>query len=170
MKEPLRLHVPTEQELEYRRYLISDEETMSYNMGYGDNGLCIYDQSPEQVRQWYKNWNYCSDNFYAYIARNEDNIFIGEVNVHKNSSNIWYEMGIVLEAKYRGYGYAVEALKLLLKYAFEDLEAQAVHNEFEIFRTAAVKTHLAAGFTEYKKENDIIELLITREQYFKGNR
>ena len=36
----LKLHIPTENELEYRRRLISYEDTMAYNMGYGDNGGC----------------------------------------------------------------------------------------------------------------------------------
>ena len=74
--------------------------------------------------------------------------------------------GIVLEAKFRGQGYAVEALKLLLEYAFVNLNVDAVHNSFEMNRMAAIRTHLSAGFKEYNKENDNIELLITREQYF----
>lgn len=32
------------------------------------------------------------------------------------------EMGIVLEAEFRGQGYAVEALNLLLKYAFVNIK------------------------------------------------
>lgn len=73
---------------------------------------------------------------------------------------------LFLEAKFRGQGYAVEALELLLEYAFVNLNVDAVHNSFEVNRMAAVRTHLAAGFKEYNKENDNIELLITREQYF----
>ena len=161
----LKLHIPSEDELVYRRQLIADEDTMAYNMGYGDNGGCTYHQTTAQVRQWYQVWNKDNEHFYAYIVRTEDNTYIGEVNVHKSSNADWYEMGIVLETKYRGMGYAVEALKLLLKYAFETLGAQVVHNDFEETRTAAVRTHLSAGFTEYAKHDGIIELLITKEQY-----
>ena len=32
----------------------------------------------------------------------------------KSDTAPWHEMGIVLDAKFRGQGYAVEALKLLL--------------------------------------------------------
>ena len=161
----LKLHTPTENELEYRRQLIADETTMSYNAGYGDNGGCTYHQTDMQVRQWYQSWNKDNEHFYAYIVRTQDNTYIGEVNAHKGSSVDWYEMGIVLEAKYRGLGYAVEALNLLLKYVFETLGAKSVHNDFEETRTAAVRTHLSAGFTEYAKHDGIIELLITKEQY-----
>ena len=165
----LKLHIPSENELEYRRQLIADEDNMAYNMGYGDNGGCTYHQTTEQVRHWYLEWNKGNGRFYAYIVHTEDNTYIGEVNAHKSGSANWYEMGIVLAAKYRGLGYAVEALKLLLKYAFETLGAQAVHNDFEESRTAAVRTHLSAGFTEYAKHDGIIELLITKEQYDQQN-
>lgn len=75
-------------------------------------------------------------------------------------------MGIVIEAQYRGKGYALEALQLLLRQAFEVMGADAVHNDFEKTRDAAVKTHFAAGFSEYKRENGILELIIRRNQYF----
>ena len=100
--------------------------------------------------------------------RLKDGALIGEVNVHKSAAAPWYEMGIVLEAKYRGQGYAASALKLLLKYAFESLNAEAVHNCFEETRDAAVRTHLAAGFSEYKRENGILELLMTREKWLRN--
>lgn len=50
----LRLYIPSEEELHYRGHLIADEETMSYNKGYGDNGGCTYHQTPEQLREWYR--------------------------------------------------------------------------------------------------------------------
>lgn len=75
-------------------------------------------------------------------------------------------MGIVIEAQYCGKGYALEALQLLLRQAFEVMGADAVHNDFEETRDAAVKTHFAAGFSEYKRENGILELIIRRNQYF----
>jgi RimJ/RimL family protein N-acetyltransferase len=64
-------------------------------------------------------------------------------------------------------GYAAGALELLLKHAFEDMGAEAVHNYFEAERSAAVRAHLKAGFTIYQRENGIIRLLISREQYIK---
>jgi predicted nucleotidyltransferase len=79
----------------------------------------------------------------------------------------WYEMGIILEARYRGMGYSEEALELLLKYAFEEMGIEAIHNYFEDTRTAAVRIHLSAGFVEYKSENGMIELLITKEWFYR---
>lgn len=174
MKESLYLHVPAYEELWYRQKLMQDPDTMSYNKGYELN-FDHYDKAtgciafPEE--EWEDWYNYYigqeSQRFYAYIVRDSDGEFIGEVNAHRNADAGWYEMGIVLEAKYRGKGYAVTALWLLLKYVFETMGAKAVHNEFEEERSAAVKTHLSVGFTRYRQENRILELLITKEQYFR---
>lgn len=147
---------------------------MDYNKGY-DMSFDGYDKETGCIafpeREWADWYDYFvgrePERFYAYVVREPEGEFIGEVNLHKSSTNNWYEMGIVLEAKYRGRGYAAGALRLLLQHAFEDMNAQTVHNSFEEERIAALKTHLSAGFTEYSRENGIVELLITREQYFR---
>lgn len=174
MNEALKLHIPEYSELWYRQKIMNDPDTMSYNKGYNidfdgydkETGCIAF---PEQ--KWADWYDYFVGNeperFYAYVVRKSDGEFIGEVNVHKSKDDNRYEMGIVIEAKYRGKGYSCEALWLLLQRAFEDMNAEAVHNDFEEERTAAAKTHLSAGFTEYRKENGIIELLITKEQYFR---
>ena len=52
----LTLHIPSDKELSYRSYLILDEATMSYNMGYGDNGGCTYHKTAEELYEWYQYW------------------------------------------------------------------------------------------------------------------
>lgn len=167
----LHLQVPSFDELWYRKQLMEDPATMDYNRGYDlpfqgynpETGCMAFPES--EWRSWY---GYFIGNeperFYAYIAQ-DDGTFLGEVNVHRSDAQPWYEMGIVIEAKYRGQGYSLPALRLLLKYAFEVLRAPAVHNDFEETRAAALRLHLAAGFTFYRQENGIVELLITREQF-----
>jgi len=174
MKESLYLHVPAYEELWYRQKIMQDPDTMSYNKGY-DLNFDGYDKATGCIafpkQKWVDWYTYFIEqepqNFYAYIVREFDEKFIGEVNAHMNVDAGWYEMGIVLEAKYRGKGYAVAALRLLLQHVFEKMGAEAVHNEFEEERSAAVRTHLSAGFTKYRQEDRIVELLITREQYFR---
>lgn len=169
-KSDISLHVPTLEELWYRQKLLGDADTMSYNKGYDlnfdgyDNETGCIDFPKEDWQGWYDYFiGRAPERYYAYIVANGE--FIGEVNVHENKEKNWYDMGIVIEAKHRGKGYAVTALKLLLEQAFDRLGAKAVHNDFEDVRNAAVKTHLAAGFKEYKRENGILELLITKEQF-----
>lgn len=174
MKETLYLHIPSYPELWYRQKIMQDPDTMRYNRGYDlpfdgydkDTGCIPFPQ--EKWAEWYAYFvGQEPERFYAYIARKPDGAFIGEVNVHKNADAPWYEMGIVLQAQYRGKGYAGQALWLLLQYAFETLGAEAVHNDFEEERHAATRAHLSVGFTRYRQGDGILELMITREQYFR---
>lgn len=174
MDQTLALHIPSYDELWYRQKIMQDPDTMSYNRGY-DLHLDGYDKKTGCIafpkQEWADWYAYFigkePQRFYAYIARTADRTFIGEVNLHKPLNAAWHEMGIVLEAKYRGKGYAAEAMRLLLSYAFETLHANAVHNHFEAARTAAVRTHLSAGFTKCPAEQDTFEWLLSREQYYK---
>lgn len=174
MNNSLILHIPTLDELWYRQRLMSDPDTMSYNSGYDlsltgyhrDTG-CI-DFPEEEWQEWYEYFvGQEPTRYYAYIVRRSDGAFIGEVNLHRNDDRPWHEMGIVIEARHRGHGYSVWALRLLLAHAFEKMDIEAVHNDFEDVRDAAVRAHLSAGFAEHKRENGMLELLITRDQYDK---
>lgn len=172
MENRLKLHVPALNELWYRQHLMQDPDTMKYNRGY-DLSFEGYDREtgciafPDSVwAGWHRFFiGQEPERFYAYIQRTQDGRFVGEVNVHRNGGAYWHEMGVVVEAKYRGLGYGTEALELLLRHAFEELHSEAVHNDFESDRDHAVRMHLAAGFTEYRREGDQLELLITREQW-----
>ncbi len=166
----IRLHIPTFEELSYRQKILSDADTMRYNKGYDleapnyckETG-CI-DFPKEAWARWYNTYiGQEPDRYYAYIV--VDGVFVGEVNVYKDEKMNWYEMGIVIESVHRGKGYSRQALDLLLEQAFEKLGAEAVHNIFEETRTAAMKIHSSAGFCEYKRENGIVELLLTKKQY-----
>ncbi len=155
------LHIPKENELEYRRYLISDEKTMNYNIGYGDTGTGCYYQTIEQVQDWYKNWNNDTDNYYAYIIRKEDNTPIGEVDIHWSVYCQKHIIGIVIESKYRGKGYAEEALSLLCDVAFNELKFDKIYDDFPTTRTAAVKVFAKVGFI--REDDDFV--LLTKERY-----
>ncbi|MBE7003698.1 MAG: GNAT family N-acetyltransferase [Ruminococcaceae bacterium] len=172
MKKRLHLHIPTLPEMAYRQKLQEDPATMSYNAGYelgfegyhNDTGCIDFPES-----KWAEDYAWLVGNeprqFYAYVVRDEDGEFIGEVNVHCSREGDWYDMGIVIEAKYRGMGYSGEALRLLLDYAFTKLGVPEIHNDFEDTRSAAYKTHLACGFREFGRKGGIILLRITREEY-----
>lgn len=166
------LRVPEYNELWYRRKIMADPQTMSYNKGYElvcdgyDNKTGCIDFPESKWKEWY-DFFVCGEpsRFYAFVVK-KDETFIGEVCLRKVRDKPYYDMGIVIESEFRGNGYSVEALKLLLKYAFEKLGAEAVHNEFEETRTAANRLHLSAGFKKTGCKNGICEYLITKEQYF----
>ena len=157
----IELHIPNENELEYRRHLISDKETMNYNIGYGDDGTGCYYQTIAQVKEWYKNWNNGTDNYYAYIIHKKDNMPIGEVDIHWSGYCKKHTIGIVIEAKYRGKGYAKEALNLLCDIAFNELNLDKICDDFPKSRIAAEKVFSKVGFI---REDDEL-VVLTKERY-----
>ena len=160
----LTLHIPSDKELSYRGYLISDEETMSYKNGKVEKRCSTYHKTAVELYEFNQYWK-TTDRLYAYIQSEKDLAFIGEVSLHKNEKNDWFEMGIIIEAKYRGMGYSVPALHLLLEHAFTKMNVKAVHNFFEDNRKAAINLHLKAGFIQTGHKDGMVDFLITKEQY-----
>ena len=169
----LRLHTPAFEELWYRQRMMSDPATMSYNAGYdlgfdgyhSDTGCIDFPQ--ERWQGWYERFiGKEPEKFYAYVVREEDGEWIGEVVLRREGAPGRYEMGVVIESCHRGKGYSAEAMRLLLDTAFRKLGARTVCNDFERSRAAALKLHLNAGF-EIVREDDCVHLEITREQYLK---
>ena len=115
------LHVPELNEFWYRKKLMEDPETMSYNRGY-DLDFAGYDKGtgciafPEE--EWESCYNYFvghePERFYAYLVNTENGEFVGEVNAHKSVGHDWYDMGIVIEAKHRGKGACFCTMHLLI--------------------------------------------------------
>lgn len=170
----LDLYVPKRADLWFRRELLSDPETMSYNRGCGlelpeyhnDTG-CI-DFPEGNWDGWAARWlRREPERYYAYLRRKSDGAFLGEVNLYRAETPGWYNIGIVLHSRYRGLGYSREGLDLLLETAFEDLGAAGVQNNFEKTRKAAWQLHLAAGFVPVKEENGAMLLEIGRENYLR---
>lgn len=168
----MEFYIPEYNDLWFRKGLLSDPETMSYNKGYflglpeyhNDTG-CI-DFPKENWETWYQRWvNTQPERFYAYLRRRGDGAFLGEVNLYRKGEPGWYEMGIVLHNKYRGQGYSTAGMELLLQQAFEKMNAAGVSNEFETSREAAWKIHKAAGFEPIAEKNGIVTIAVTRERY-----
>ncbi len=168
----LELYIPKRADLWFRRELLSDPDTMSYNRGYdlgfpeyhNDTG-CI-DFPEKNWDGWYARWVDAEpERFYAYLRRREDGAFLGEVNLYRKGEPGWYEMGIVLKAEYRGMSYSSKGMELLLRQAFENMGAAGVRNEFERTRESAWRIHRAAGFEAVGKGKAVVLLRLPREQY-----
>jgi len=160
------LYIPKLEDLWFYQKMMSDPETMSYNDPWGG---CI-DYPDEVLPDWYANWvGQEPDRFYAYIKRSSDGAWIGDVNFHYTPEKDWHDMGIVIYAPYRGKGYAVPALKLLLDHAFRDCGISCIHNDFENTRSAALHIHRKVGFQEIGMEDGILQLILTKEDYLNQN-
>jgi len=170
--EKLELYIPLKDELWFREKMLSDPETMSYNAnfdefeGYHKDTGCI-DFPKTKWTDWYEHWvGREPECFYAYVKRATDGAWVGDVNFHYTPKHNRWDMGIVIYAPYRGKGYAIPTLRLMLKHAFQDCGVTEIHNDFEPTRYAAVKAHLAAGFRDVGIENGIQHFVITKEEYF----
>lgn len=172
MNKNVKLYIPRLEDLWYRQKLMQDPATMSYNKGY-DLSFDGYDKTTgcitfpqEKWKDWHEYFiNHEPQRFYAYFVDESNGAFIGEVNVHRNEGAAWHEMGIVIEAEYRRQGYGKAGLQQLLDYAFETLNIDAIHNDFEKERDSALSMHLDAGFSIYKNNPETIEVLLDREEY-----
>lgn len=107
--------VPTIEELWFKKELLSDIKTMSFNHAYGG---CI-SFSKDKWADWYNKWieNDSSDYYYRYVKDDKINKFVGEVAYHYDVETKRYLCDIIILDKYRGNGYGTLALKLLIEKA-----------------------------------------------------
>lgn len=149
MDARLTLHIPSEEELAYRRFLIADEATMAYNMGYGDNGTGTYHHTPEQAKRWYRYWM-DGGNYYAYAVRSSDNVPVGEVSIHfpegypREKGIGW--IGVIIQGDCRHQGYGEEALRLLVHQAFHVLGLRKLLDDIPLERASAIRIFERVGF------------------------
>lgn len=145
----------------FRQALLADAATMVYNAPWcPPDGTLAFPE--EHWDAWLARWtNQEPERFCGYVAT-EAGTLVGEV--------CWYDqgagMGVVIHAGHRGYGYGAQALQLLLARAFSHPEIARLENQFEPTRTAAMRTHLNAGFAVTGPDaNDSAVLTLTREAY-----
>ncbi|MBR4800422.1 MAG: GNAT family N-acetyltransferase [Clostridia bacterium] len=162
----LALYIPNVEDGWFYQKMLSDPATMAYNAKWFPPDGCI-PNAPEEWKSIQAEWIDASPKrFYAYLKRTFDGAFVGDVNYHFNPSQNNYDMGIVIYAPERGKGYGKQGLELLLERAFKVDGISRLHNEFETSRDAAYRIHKAVGFKEIGKQDGIISLEITREEYF----
>lgn len=172
--ERLELYIPKVEDMWFFQQMRSDPDTMSYNAnwdvdydGYHRDTGCI-DIPKSEWKLYAPKEGDEPERFFAYIQRGSDGVWIGDVSFHYTPEKDWWDMGIVIFAPYRGKGYAVPALRLMLDHAFRNCGVTRIHNDFELARNEvpAWKTHRSAGFKELGVEDGFLQMMITREDYF----
>ncbi len=157
------LKIPKFEELKYRRELLADNETMAYNIGYGEtDGTGCIDFRENIWEDWFSRWfNNMPERYFAYIIKTDENVPVGEVALRYVHEKKAYCVNIIVEAKYRGNGFSEQALKLLIDTAFNQLGAYKIFDDFPKTRLSAEKVFKKVGFKRIS--DDIVEL--TKEDY-----
>ena len=144
------LYIPKLEDYWYEEMIQRDPLTMSYNAGYNvsyygyhyDTG-CI--DFPSERWELVYDKRIKENRFFAYIKDNKLNCFVGYVNYQFNNDDNRYECGIVIESKYRGLGYAKNALKLLCEEAKKNGVLE-LYDNFEIDRGNTLGIFKKVGF------------------------
>lgn len=90
-----------------------------------------------------------------------DGVTIGWVTLHsRDQKNGTFGFGIAVYRDYRGHGYAVDAVRTLLKYGFWEQRYQKCNSECIHTNEASIRMHKKLGFIE--------EGRIRRNSFFNG--
>ena len=168
--EDLQLHIPRFEDGWFYLKMMSDPATMSYNAPWFPPDGCIPNPESEWEtlqEEWIGHENL---RFYAYLRRESDGAFVGDVNYHHNPDREWYDLGVVIYAPERGKGYGRRGLQLLLEHAFCVSGIPELRNSFESAREAAYHIHKAVGFREIPSEDGIVRLKLSRDEYYEIQR
>lgn len=119
---------------------------MSFNKGYHldldnyDNETGCINFTEKYWDDWYSRWNNKNTkNYYAYVMEKDCKRPIGEVALRYEKEKGAYCVNIIIEAKFRGYGYSEEAVRLLVDTAFNQIGAEKLYDNFPDTRSSAEK-------------------------------
>ncbi len=142
--DELELYEPRPEELWFRRDMLADPATMSYNRAWG--GIISFPESAWPG--WYDRWvaNPGGLRFYRYLRLRESGVFVGEAALHLDPErNIWLA-DVIVPAACRDRGCGTAGLLLLCR-AAADRGIRVLRDEIA-GDNPAISLFLKAGFTE----------------------
>lgn len=170
------------------RKVRKEDAEVAYNNWCNDPEVCKYvlwskHKSVETTQRLYEMWEheYEDDKTFRWIVELKDTKeLIGTIDVvsKKYIDFGTCEIGYVYGKKYWGNGYATEALKAVIKYLFEECDAETIFAEFLTRNPASGRVMEKSGMIyegEVKSRvvdndgnrNDIRSYSITKEQFIK---
>ncbi|HUF54857.1 MAG TPA: GNAT family protein [Dehalococcoidia bacterium] len=102
----------------------------------------------EEEFDWYVSRRQDPDSVLWAIETTEGTL-LGNVELRMSVNNLRGEVGIaIFDREYWGQGYGTEALKLVLEYAFGELELNRVELTTDHDNTRAIRSYEKCGFTQ----------------------
>ena len=147
----LSLYTPKYEDLWFKKTMMEDEETMSYNHTWG--GTVPFPKKKWQG--WYDHWIVYHENKRYYRYLKDENGFVGEIAYHYDSEYDGYVADVIIFSKFRGKGYGSKGLEMLCAAAKEN-GINVLYDDIAIDNTA-IKLFLKHGFYEdYRTEEKIV--------------
>lgn len=147
-------YVPTYEDLWFRKSLMADEKTMSYNHNYGGT----IDFPENKWKSFYENCILCDDSlfYYAYLRKDDTGEFVGDVGYRYDKDRNIYIVHLLILNDFRKNGYGSIALKLLFKKVKEH-NIKFLHDDIAIDNTS-VNLFIKNGFVEEYRTSEYIML------------
>ncbi len=144
------LYKPKLSDLWFKRELLSDEETMSYNARWGGT----LDFPEERWEQWHRRWLMCDENVraYRYLLDADTDEFTGEIAYHKEGKI--YLCDVIVHARHRNRGIGTKGLELLCELA-EDNGIYELWDEIAA-DNPSVSLFLNNGFEVVDRDDQIV--------------
>ena len=118
----------------------------------------VVDWCLEQSRKKLEN-----DTFH-WVIENKPGQPVGSISTHDcNQRNGTFGYGVDVAAEHRRKGFAAEAIKLVLKYYFEELRYQKVTTPVHSNNQPSIQLHEKLGF---KKEGTLRRMVYTEGKYY----
>ena len=140
----IRLIEPSPEDLSFRRELLMDEATMSYNHAYG--GTIPFEK--DQWQKWYERWlrDPSQQHFYRYVLDQDRNVCVGEAALHYEAERGIWLIHVLIAAAKRNKGYGTQTLDLLCKQAKKQ-GITALYDDIAL-DNPSLALFLKAGFEE----------------------
>ena len=145
------LYKPCIEDLWFRKMLLADPETMSYNTAWGGTIQFCEDR----WQDWYDEWVDKPDKrFYRYVTVGASKAFVGETAWHYDGNEQKYIADVIIMARDRGKGFGKAALELLCREA----RKQGITELYDdiALDNPGVKLFLNCGFMEEYRTDQII--------------
>ncbi|MBR6917709.1 MAG: GNAT family N-acetyltransferase [Clostridia bacterium] len=145
--------IPKYEDLWFRRTMLEDDATMSYNRAWG--GTVPFPE--DEWRGWYDHWvvNHENKRYYRYV-KNYDDELVGEIAYHFDAVLQKYIADVIIYAPYRKQGYGGRALDLLCSAAKEN-GIDVLYDNIAA-DNPAISLFLKRGFAEEYRADGIIML------------
>jgi len=160
MTNGLTLKKPTADDLGFIQWLWSDPKTMD-----PVGGPITLDD--EEAAKWFaKKVSPGSASDYYRLILNQDNIPVGEVSFHRlDLDTMTADFNIKIASKYRGQGYAKQAMYLFLDYFFNEFNGQIMIDKVAKNNAAGKKVLLDFGFVEDPSEEEFYFLRLSKKRF-----